>query len=268
MSNEQYVLNHYKKLAKNFSERGELSMRDREVRESELKFIKEEVYLYKEIFKKTPRVLDLGCGNGHTLSVLKAEFPDLEGTGVEYSPDLLEIALGRNIQGIKFIHGDIRNLNLNESFDIIITERVLVNLLSPRQQHKATQEIKKVMNEHSWYLMIESFHQEWRNLNEIREEVKLDPIKISKHNLYLKNKLIRKMLNEGYQELEPVLPSNYLSTHFFLSRVFHPMIRGNGHRVNDSKIVQFFNKAFPVGIGEYSPILFRKFTLSTYLLRQ
>jgi SAM-dependent methyltransferase len=75
---------------------------------------------------KSKKLLDLGCGTGkHDMEFLKYQF---EVTGVDQSEAMLQIA-NRNIEitsrsqnpNIKFINADIRNFNLNETFDTVVS---------------------------------------------------------------------------------------------------------------------------------------------------
>ena len=51
--------------------------------------------LLSEIPEQTKRVLDLGCGNGHLLSLVLDRLPRAEGVGVDFSPTMLEQARDR-----------------------------------------------------------------------------------------------------------------------------------------------------------------------------
>ena len=55
-------------------------------------------------------------------------------------------------------------------FDIIITERVLINLLSPKDQENALYNISKALVPGGSYLMIESFIEPLMKINKIRRE--------------------------------------------------------------------------------------------------
>lgn len=71
--------------------------------------------------KNKDKVLDLCCGQGrHAISLAKKGF---NVTGVDYSGYLLEVAKER-AQGekvkVNFIRRDVRNLNLKNSFDVVL----------------------------------------------------------------------------------------------------------------------------------------------------
>lgn len=54
-----------------------------------------EATLLSEVPKQSERVLDLGCGNGHLLSLVLAHCPNATGVGLDFSPTMLEQARSR-----------------------------------------------------------------------------------------------------------------------------------------------------------------------------
>ncbi|MFC3157884.1 release factor glutamine methyltransferase [Chryseobacterium arachidis] len=70
------------------------------------------------------KILDIGTGSGIIPLVLKKHFPQAEVTSIDFSEKALETAK-RNAAfhqlDINFIHADYLNFNLNEQFDIIIS---------------------------------------------------------------------------------------------------------------------------------------------------
>lgn len=74
--------------------------------------------------KRTLKILDIGTGSGIIPLVLKKYFPDAEVTSVDFSEKALKTAKRNanfhNLE-INFIHADYLNLDLNQSFDVIIS---------------------------------------------------------------------------------------------------------------------------------------------------
>jgi len=70
------------------------------------------------------KILDIGTGSGIIPLVLKKYFPDAEITTIDFSEKALETAKkNANFHqlDIKFIHADYLSFNLNENFDVIIS---------------------------------------------------------------------------------------------------------------------------------------------------
>jgi SAM-dependent methyltransferase len=66
-------------------------------------------------------ILDLGCGTGRHAIELSKNGYDI--TGVDFSPEMLKKAhLNAQKQGVKctFIHGDVRNISLEQKFDVVL----------------------------------------------------------------------------------------------------------------------------------------------------
>ncbi|MCS3531752.1 release factor glutamine methyltransferase [Chryseobacterium sp. JUb7] len=70
------------------------------------------------------KILDIGTGSGVIPLVLKKHFPETQITSIDFSEKALEVAQ-KNADfhqlDIKFVHGDYLNFDLNENFDIIIS---------------------------------------------------------------------------------------------------------------------------------------------------
>ncbi|MGL4946456.1 MAG: class I SAM-dependent DNA methyltransferase [Cetobacterium sp.] len=88
--------------------------------------------LVKEKIKESgvagKKLLDLGCGTGETLIRLKDEF---ECSGLDLSPDMLTIANKKlKNKGVKLFVGDMREFNIGEKHDVIVSLFDTVNHLT------------------------------------------------------------------------------------------------------------------------------------------
>ncbi len=268
MSGDEIILRHYEKLAKLWGLGPRSSIQDLEIRNTEIEFILGEVFeSLKKSAKKNLRVLEIGCGNGHLLSQLAEHFPQLELFGIEFTPELYDLAISRELPRTQILRADAREASSFESFgsdfDVIITERVVINLLSWPEQHQAIKNISKLLKTGGRYVMVESFRESWLLMNEARREMGLAPVDQSAHNLFLTEKVTVALSKLGLKEIRGQMPYNSLSTHFYLTRVFHPSVRPHGGKTKESHFVRFFKAALPPAIGNYSPIQLRVFEKST-----
>ena len=66
-------------------------------------------------------LLDCGCGTAPMISLLYDKYPEKYYTGIDLTPQMIEVAKAKNIPGAVFIVGDCENLPFEENtFDAII----------------------------------------------------------------------------------------------------------------------------------------------------
>jgi SAM-dependent methyltransferase len=258
MSNQEYVLKHYEKIARTYGLSDKSSMHDPFIRDSERDFILNCLYEYIYEKNELPKIVDFGCGNGHLIESLKNQLPELDINGLEFSPELYQLCLTRNLNTL-FIHDDLRSFVWPEKIDMAITERVIINLLSWNHQLDALKNIHSSLKSGGYYICIESFKDSLNNLNEALYENNFETIKPSKHNRFLQKGFLEVMNEIGFEKIHCDFPSNYLSTHFFHTRIIHPMMMNKGSKVKNSAFSRFLDDALPSAIGNYSPIQFHLF---------
>ena len=263
---DKIILNHYANVASKEGHLDSCTMADDRIREIETQFIFESLEkIIKELHKKSasdrPVLLDAGCGNGFTLQQLSKKFINIDFKGIEFTPELREIA---NQKGLpcKVMPGDIRSKDtLPTGVDILILQRVLINLLDPRDQIEAVRNLIGSINKGGYLIAIEAFTSGLSHLNQCRKELGLSNIPPAHHNLYLEDNFF-----ELFPELS-VVQTNYgpdiLSSHYFITRVLHDVaLAATGSNfVRNSMFVKFFDEALPLGIGQFSPLkclLFKK----------
>jgi ubiquinone/menaquinone biosynthesis C-methylase UbiE len=137
----------------------------------------------------------------------------------------------------------------------VYTERCLINILDWEGQSQALREIARVLKPGGSYLMIECFTDGLANNNKARAECGLQPIDAAYHNLYFDPEkfaaAIAPLFDRVTDESSFPLPGNFLSSHYFVSRVLYPaMARGEVFR--NSEVAKFFSFVPPM--GNYSPI--------------
>lgn len=79
--------------------------------------------VYRYLVPAGQRVLEIGCGTGDLLASVEPEM----GVGIDFSEEMIRRA-EKNHPGLRFITGDIHDLDLDESFDTIILSDVVNDL--------------------------------------------------------------------------------------------------------------------------------------------
>ena len=218
---------------------------------------------------RVPIVLDVGCGNGYTLKTVATKLVACSYVGVEFNDRLRELAKQQvdGLANVSVLPGDIRireSIELADGcVDILVCQRVLINLLSDADAKLALDNIVSLVRPNGRLLFIESFLAGLANLNEARAEFGLEPIGPAHHNRYLE---------EDFFSHSGLLPcannwqvaKNALSTHYYVTRVLHSALcKGiQSEFTRNSHFVKFLSSALPDGIGNYAPLQFRFFVKS------
>lgn len=76
------------------------------------------------------RVLDAGCGEGYLSRMIAKAGGSV--TGVDYSPNMVQLAMSRSLEELKisFLHGNCENLSFlqDKTFDLIVSNMVIQDL--------------------------------------------------------------------------------------------------------------------------------------------
>ncbi len=207
--------------------------------------------------KKKLILADVGCGNGYSLDVINKAFPQLQMIGFEYSPDLCSLAQQRFSKNpkVQIKPADIRDKKSfgTSKVDILISQRVIINLLDPIDQRMALNNLISIVNPKGALLFLEAFRRGLEELNDARSEFDMAPIPAPYHNLYLEDDFFAgasEISNSG----KVIVAENFLSTHYFVTRVLHPLMLGDKTFKRNSHFVKFFSSALAKNVGRYSPI--------------
>jgi ubiquinone/menaquinone biosynthesis C-methylase UbiE len=259
-SHDNLILQFYQKVAKNFGLRSSSTMQDPTIRQMEMRFIFLEIDHYIHTHEAYPKILDIGCGNGTLLEALRDRYPKIPLYGLEFTPELYQLAISRNISDCQIILGDMRKVeDYPQDINIIISERALINLANWKQQKTAIDAMAERLLFPGRLILMESFFEPWIQLNQARSEMRLSLIPVSVQNVYLKEKSARYIEKKGFFERKTQMGQHALSNHFYLSRVFHPATRPDQAKGKFSRLVEFLENSLPKSTGQYSPILFRSF---------
>ncbi|OUL37068.1 SAM-dependent methyltransferase [Nostoc sp. T09] len=83
-----------------------------------------------------PHVLDLGCGTGRLLDRLATKFPDLRGTGLDLSPEMVRVARqsNRHRPRLIYVEGKAESLPFADGqFDAVFNTISFLHYLEPKQ---------------------------------------------------------------------------------------------------------------------------------------
>ena len=66
-------------------------------------------------------LLDCGCGTAPMLSLLQKKYPEKHYTGIDLTPEMIEVAKAKHMPGVELVVGDCEKLPFaDRSFDVVI----------------------------------------------------------------------------------------------------------------------------------------------------
>ena len=209
------------------------------------------------------RVLEVGCGNGQTAFELARRY-DINILGIDVASKMIEAAnallADQKLKGsIKFQVGNAPSLeNITGKFDLIFSERVLINLPDWPAQKLAISNIINLLADNGLYVMCENSQDGLDEINSLRERLGLPAIKVPWHNRYFRDDEISQTQFPG-AALEGV--RYYSSTYYFLSRVVNAWLAAQEGKepAYDAPINQLALRLPPLGnLGQGRIWLWRK----------
>ncbi len=261
---DKVVMDHYSQVAREDGDSSLATMKNQYVRDKETQAIINCISEYiARNTKKNITAVDVGCGNGYTLGVLADAFPGIKLVGLERNDDLRQIANKRlNAMSVHVLKGNIMEdmRTLIEQKDIVICQRVVINILEKEDQITTIHNIERLVAPGGILIMIECMTESLDKLNTAREEFDFPPIEPSYHNLYLREDMLPSK-DDGFIKYEGsgVTGENFLSSHYYVSRVLHDIALQGKEFKRNSEFVKFMTSSLPDGIGDYSPIKFYVF---------
>lgn len=197
-------------------------IRDNEYRKLEIEKI-------ISVIKGKGKVLDLACGNGYCTAYYSSHVKNI--IGADYSEELIKKAkrLVKNFPEKQAVIKDNIDFEVasalklpypDHSFDVVIAQRLLVNLPEAILQKQAIKEIYRVLKPNGTYIFSEATFQGHKNIDEFRGIFNLPPMEKHWHNLYIDEDIFIPYLKRYFKLLE----KNRFGTYHFISKILHPLM--------------------------------------------
>lgn len=169
-------------------------------------------------------VLEVGCGNGQNIAALAASFEGYSWTGVDYIPEMISAAK-ENCPGKTFLVGDVMDLPDIGPYDVVFTDRMLINLGDVAIQKRAIDNLASLTQ--GSLILIENSRQTKDAQNDLREAIGLPRRKDAEFNLFLNDEVIIPHLKSLFSTVEV---EDFGSLHDILLYVLLPATLGDvGH---------------------------------------
>lgn len=170
------------------------------------------------------QILDVGCGDGYSTINIAKKFPDISFHGIDFSENMIKIASSRVEQeqdlNIDFQVGSVLELDkkFKKKFDVILTDRCLINLDSIELQKEAFLKISKILKNGGYYIGIENFVDGQNEMNEARRKMGLEDIPIRWHNLFFEEEQFKEIIKKEFNLIDV---KNFSSSYYFATRVIY-----------------------------------------------
>src|SRR3989338_1849993 len=252
---QKLVKEHYHKEAQMHGGLTTSTMADKVTRQREI----DNIVSY---LKPGDKCLEVGCGNGAG-SIAIARAKKVAMTCIDFSEDLLALAKKQPTKGLRgsveFKQQDVLTLDDKKVYDVVFTERCIINLMEWQDQKDALPRMAAALKKDGRMVLVESFTDGLAELNAARADLGLPAIGPAYHNLHLdKEKIIKHLAAEGLVLQEE---NNFLSTYTFGSRIMDPALaRAAGKDIRYNSAFGNFFALLP-NAGNYSQLkilVFRK----------
>jgi len=248
------ILEHYTNQAKLYKASPKSTMKDLFIRGLEVSKLTETL---TKLSNKNTKVLEVGCGNGYTISKLSKKL-ECNFVGIDSNQQMIQLASKRRLKKNIFSKQSILEPKFRSGmFDIVFTQRCLINLISWKSQKTALNQIHRLLKKDGFLVLLEAFDDGLKELNQARHIIGLEKISPAWHNLYInKTKLhdfIQKKFVNGDYKTKKLTYDNFLSSYYFGSRILYPGLLEKKSRIKyNNKFVEFFSLMPP--LGNYSPL--------------
>lgn len=218
-----------------------------------------------------PRILEVGCGSGLLLDALHA-VGYARVNAFDAIQEFVDLARSRKLpydiwlDDVRHISGG--GLTGSGHFDVVISQRVVINVLDQDEQRQAFHELRRMVKPGGYLIMTEGFADAWRNLNDARLEFDLPAHPMAKHNRWLEREEFD-VYTYGLERVRGAhghafAPSNFLSSYFYATRVLHDVLRIGAGISEEAKVwrggpfARFMGEVLPP-VGDYANIQFYMF---------
>ena len=151
-----------------------------------------EIFAITQHLKPGSKILDVGCGNGYNAIAFMENIKDIHVVACDYSPEMIENAVLNAKQlkpqqrdRLRFEVADVLALPFKSEFDVVTTDRCIINLTEVALQKDAIDECAAALRPGGLFLMLENSQQNYLRQNDAREAVGLARRQWPSFNLFL-----------------------------------------------------------------------------------
>jgi ubiquinone/menaquinone biosynthesis C-methylase UbiE len=180
-----------------------------------------EIEILLQYLPPSLRVLDVGCGNGFSTAIFAQTAAHV--VGVDYLESNIRRARRNygHVPNLEFAVQDVMALSLpDRSFDVVVSQRCLINLPSWEEQQQGLLQIARVVKPGGFFFMQEGTQQGRESLNQAREMLGVPRMPDVEYNLDFDERTLWPFLRRHYDVVEV----RRLGLYDLISRIVHPML--------------------------------------------
>ena len=175
----------------------------------------EDEFVYSVLKKLKPKsLLDIGCGNGQR-TVRFSKFVKGKTLGIDFSENMIKQC--KPVKE-KVSFECVNASEITGKFDVIVSCRCMINILSKNKQLQQFKIIHDRLNKNGSLIIVEGSKQGYSRMNALRKKFKLDHIKVVWHNLALDEDFLFPKISKIFKTKQ----INRLGMYYFLTRVINP----------------------------------------------
>jgi ubiquinone/menaquinone biosynthesis C-methylase UbiE len=169
-------------------------------------------------------VLDIGCGSGRTTAILKNLSKDY--VGLDYSLEMVE-SCRKRFGGVRFIHGDVREMNEfeDEEFDYVMFSFNGLDSINHECRLKGLREMRRVLRQEGLFVFSSHNRNHQYAISRPKMEISITPCKqavnFTKFIKSIRNRLKNRnhqVFNEQYAIINDVA-HNYAMLTYYIDKV-------------------------------------------------
>lgn len=186
-----------------------------------------EYNIISKYLKNNMKILDAGYANGFATIKHAKNNKYSNFTGIDFSTNMINYAninkLNIGVKNIEFEVGDITDMPYEDNtFNIVYTTRVLINLPTWEEQIKGLSECLRVVKKNNGLLIVlEGFYEPFIKLNSLRQITGLSPLEEHDYNRYIKKYKLEKFISDHNYKFENI---DFSSVYYIGSRFLRELV--------------------------------------------
>jgi len=198
--------------------------------------------IISKLNKKNIKILEIGSGTGYLAlqltKILKDEKISYDYTGIDFSIEAVRKSKKRKISNCKFFEIDFIKFFMTNTtkFDLIISQRSIMAMMSKKKQNKLINQIKTNLKKSGYGIFSECTIQSLKNHQKFRKKLSIEPYEKIWHSTYIDENFLAKVF-KSYQKID------FSSSYYLITRIIYPYFSKPKHntRIHDfaSSLEQF-----------------------------